>query len=707
MDISSVLQALSSTFGAGRFVSSGSGTIGTAGVYGAMVDALTDPMEKNYAAGNAGLQADGDLSTAQANALCWLQADTAVAYGNLARSAAGIRVNASLKGGMLHVLRIGAEFVSAPGQDGDLFVTGGTVAAANQVMTGATLLTLATSSTVSVSGDGNDVFSFGCRDAVSVTGTQNTLYGGPGSSSFTLSGHLNTFRGGEGCSTVNLNGSDAAANIVIGGVGDLVVNSTAPVTQFIGGPGDATLNLVGGDYSSILLGSGSFTGHLSGNGISLQTGSGCATVDIAGAGGGTVVTGSGNATISFTGNGAILLEGDASARAVFTVTGLGGTVCGGDVVTVNGGGMEVRSREDGLTGNLGSRFAAVLGNMASFARDPVVASAIAADNPVFGTDGTTAASVVARCVQTQPACGTGTTSARVINVNATSSAVYADTRYDLITVRGDSNNFYGGSAGRTVTISSGTHNLIWGSAGCNTYVGDNQANVLEYIGLPGSTTAPGPVIVNLGLGLALNAYGGLDRICGINWVEATSGSTLIGGTADATLTILGDAGLIRDGAGNDVLTATGSSNTLASTAGNDLLHTGGENNTYLIGSTCAGVPGATEIRQDFVGVTGTMRFLTPAATPNQLWFNRDAAGDLLVHVLGTREVVTVDNWFGPQATQLRTITAGCATVDTAGVNTLEAAMANYQSAHPGFDPNTASRLPSDAGLGAALAAAWH
>jgi hypothetical protein len=34
-------------------------------------------------------------------------------------------------------------------------------------------------------------------------------------------------------------------------------------------------------------------------------------------------------------------------------------------------------------------------------------------------------------------------------------------------------------------------------------------------------------------------------------------------------------------------------------------------------------------------------------------------------------------------------------------------MAAYSTAHPGFDPTTATQVPNDPNLQAAVAAAWH
>ena len=134
----------------------------------------------------------------------------------------------------------------------------------------------------------------------------------------------------------------------------------------------------------------------------------------------------------------------------------------------------------------------------------------------------------------------------MINMSTSESRVGPDSRYDVIQVTGDYNSFYGSAEGRSVTVNSSTGNAIFASAGDNTYVGDGQENVLEYIspyysGLPD----PGAVNVNLATGVADNGLGGTDQISGINWVEAMSGSTLVGGSGDDRLAVLGNGGTIK------------------------------------------------------------------------------------------------------------------------------------------------------------------
>ena len=148
------------------------------------------------------------------------------------------------------------------------------------------------------------------------------------------------------------------------------------------------------------------------------------------------------------------------------------------------------------------------------------------------------------------------------------------------------------------------------------------------------------------------------------------------------------------GTGNDVLFGS---------SGNDVLTGGGGNDTYQF--TRGG-------GQDQI-VNGTMSSTTVSGeldfgasiTDNQLWFQRNG-NDLTIDVMGSQDKITVAGWFNGAGSQLQEITAGGMKID-AGVSQLVQAMANYSSAHAGFDPTTATQAPADTTLQAAISANWH
>lgn len=557
-----------------------------------------------------------------------------------------------------------------------------------------------------------------------VTGDHNKIVLGSYSIGLTVTGHLNLVVGGSASSTVTFSTNAAAANVVVGGAGAMVVTSSAAVTDVIGGSGSMTL-AIDGPAANIVGGSGFLSGTIHSDGGVLQTGSGTANVTITGYGV-EVATGSGAGVISYgdgTSNsaGGILYKANASGFETFNVRANGSTIYGGDVINAYGFGIVVAGRAQFLTdagGSIAAQFqGAGNGVYASLLPDPDLTAALLAANPFAlppglastGGSGSGPSQLGGGYGSSQSwgwggswGCGSGgqrPPPARTINFNVTGGSVYSDSVTMSVTVNGSNDSLYGGTVGQSYVIQTGHNNSIWAGAGNNVYTGDGQANVLEYY------KAPGQVYVNFAQGFAQNGYGGVDTISNLYWAEAGSNSTLVGGAHDAILTAIGSGATLVGGSGNDVLTARGSGNHLFAGSGNDTLHATGIDSDFEVGGAGA-IPASTIITQDYAGVTGSLTFL--AGTPaSKLWFTQDAAGDLVIDVLGTTKSVTVQTWFAPGGSQLANVFAGSAALTNAGVNAVEAAMASYQSSHAGFNPSTATALPTDAGIAAAYAANWH
>lgn len=93
-------------------------------------------------------------------------------------------------------------------------------------------------------------------------------------------------------------------------------------------------------------------------------------------------------------------------------------------------------------------------------------------------------------------------------------------------------------------------------------------------------------------------------------------------------------------------------------------------------------------------------------TSNNLWFAQ-SGNDLVVTLLGTADTITVKGWFsGTAGTQVQTFNAGGLSLANSAVASLVSAMATYQSNNPSFNPSTATSMPSNSALAAALAVAW-
>jgi hypothetical protein len=200
--------------------------------------------------------------------------------------------------------------------------------------------------------------------------------------------------------------------------------------------------------------------------------------------------------------------------------------------------------------------------------------------------------------------------------------------------------------------------------------------------------------------------------------SANGSDTLEGGNGDndilSAASSTGDSYLAAGSGNNDVLTALGStgsdflqagdgSDTFIAGLGQDFLIGGNGYDTYQFGASFG---------QDIVfnggsqtTASGETDFTSSSVTDENLWFQQ--SGDqLVVDLLGTSDQVTFNNWFGSDAAQVQSFHADGLTLDTQ-ISALVSAMATYASANPGFDPTTASSMPTDTTLQSAIASSWH
>ncbi len=81
-------------------------------------------------------------------------------------------------------------------------------------------------------------------------------------------------------------------------------------------------------------------------------------------------------------------------------------------------------------------------------------------------------------------------------------------------------------------------------------------------------------------------------------------------------------------------------------------------------------------------------------TDENLWFQQ-SGNNLLIDLLGTNDNVTVSGWFGGDAgADVQAINAGGLKLDT-GIAQLVQAMATFATANSGFNPTTATAMPTD------------
>jgi Ca2+-binding RTX toxin-like protein len=171
--------------------------------------------------------------------------------------------------------------------------------------------------------------------------------------------------------------------------------------------------------------------------------------------------------------------------------------------------------------------------------------------------------------------------------------------------------------------------------------------------------------------------------------------TLTGGSYDDTL----QAG---NGAG-DYLDAGSGNTTLIAGTGNDTLEGGGGTNAYEFGSSF----GTDTIDGAGSGsaAAGEIAFTSSGTTDENLWFQQ-SGNNLVIDLLGTSDKITVENWYSSAGNQVSSFTADGMTLDSQFAS-LVSAMATFSADNPGFNPATATSMPTDTTLQSAIAASWH
>jgi Ca2+-binding RTX toxin-like protein len=188
-------------------------------------------------------------------------------------------------------------------------------------------------------------------------------------------------------------------------------------------------------------------------------------------------------------------------------------------------------------------------------------------------------------------------------------------------------------------------------------------------------------------------------------VATVSGSNdkLTGGSAAATLTGSGTYDTLTAGSGGGVLTASNTGDTLVAGSGATTLSETGTSSFYDVTSTSGS---ATIANGTSSGSTASNELdFGSGLNDENLWFVH-SGNDLVIDLMGTSKSVTVKNWFAHNYSQLQEITAGGLKLDSQ-VSQLVQAMATYSAAHAGFNPATATTIPTDTTLQNAIAAAWH
>ncbi len=287
-----------------------------------------------------------------------------------------------------------------------------------------------------------------------------------------------------------------------------------------------------------------------------------------------------------------------------------------------------------------------------------------------------------------------------------------------------------GGSGDTITLGTGT-DLINGVVGTFYVSTGSGADTFDFAA--GSLTSTGTISAGAGNDVISFTTAGtiaasvFTSVTGIDTIDLFSGTNsltisdaIVASSDFQTLTVIGGIGneVINASsvkAGHSVTLSAGPGNsTLLGGAGNDLFSAGAGHNTFVGGGGIdnydfAVGSGTLSINNSISGGTAAAGRLDFGAgiTEQNLWFI-ESGNNLIIDRLGSSDQVTIQNWFGTNASAKLSEIIGSdgLEIDT-GLANLVSAMAVFSTDNGSFNPVTATQMPSNSVLQAAIAANWH
>ncbi|TAK91636.1 MAG: hypothetical protein EPO09_15905 [Aquabacterium sp.] len=285
-----------------------------------------------------------------------------------------------------------------------------------------------------------------------------------------------------------------------------------------------------------------------------------------------------------------------------------------------------------------------------------------------------------------------------------------------------------GSDANDVITGGAGNDMIWGGLGDDTLIGGagsneyridaNSGRDVIHAGAQDTLTLPFDMVASdLIVGkwdaahpnqLVLGFKGKTDTVTIDNINDAltmriNAGTTAYSGAdllalakkpADLTLTGTSGKDVLSGKDGNDTLSGLAGNDTLAGGKGDDLLNGGKGNDTYLFS---AGDGHDTIVDNDSTWLNSDLLKIT-AAKSNQLWLSR-SGNNLDVSVIGTKDQVTIQDWFLGSSHYVEKITASDGkSLSASKVQGLVNAMASFappaqgQTTLPGNTPATITKL---------------
>jgi Ca2+-binding RTX toxin-like protein len=507
--------------------------------------------------------------------------------------------------------------------------------------------------------------------------------------------------------------------------------SSGPTFSLDATTSTGAVTLIGNDQNNQNLTAGSGTDTLiagNGNNATLTDGAGVDTLT-GGTGNDTFAINHGTAGTTITGGG-----GNDVLDVAWYVSDIAGmTVSGVQTLDVNGNLALTHAQFDGFSSINGYNWGGTNDTLqvADAGTYDLTTKTYPAGGPTFSLDATTSTGAVTLIGNGQDnqnlTAGSGNDT--LIAGNGNNATLTDGAGVDTL-IGGTGNDtfyLYNGTAGDTITGGGGNDTLyLWQSVGDITGMTISGIQTLdlngggvtltnaqfdEFTSLDGGNGWGNNLTLTVSdagaYDLSTKSYLSSGPTFSLDASQSTGAVTITGSDQDNQILTAGSGtDTLQAGNGaNDTLTGGAGANTLIAGTGNDILTGGTGTTAYQFGSSFG---------QDTINNYGSANTpkgeidFTGGITLQDLWLEQNG-NNLVIDRIGTTDSITVANYFnGDTGNQVQSISAGglSLAIDTQFAQMVQE-MATYEAANSGFNPSTATAMPTDSTLQAAITAAWH